>query len=250
MIMNSIFSGSIYNLSGKSGWRLLRDNSLLLLHNSPLALSNVTVSETNKLEPSIVAVRHHGTESEECSGYHCIAWNCRYPYCCDEIQQCPCGTENQFNENPWNTEEAFDDVKHIEQEQCTGEPEASHRDKVEERWAWKAGIARKDYAEKAEQVERLEIELQRKTQMFLCGWVEWMERENAWVFFLSNLSESIQIHVTYNANTLYDAGYGLEIWWIIAYREIDIRLGLGHWTGGCCCLHDYIFLLGGFSVWV
>lgn len=69
-------------------------------------------------------------------------------------------------------------------------------------------------------------------------------------FFLSNLSESNQLYVTYNASTLYDAGYGLEIWWIIAYREIDIRLGLGHCTGGCCCLHGFIFLLWGFSVWL
>lgn len=244
MIINSIFFAQ-YNLSGKSGWRLLRDNCLLL-HNSPLALSNITVSVTDKLEPSIVAVRHHGTESEECSGCHCTARNCSYPYCCAEIQQCPCGTENQFNENPWNTEEAFDDVKHIEQEQCTGEPEASHRDKVEERWAWKAGISWKDYAEKAEQVERLKNELQRKTQMLcVCGVGRNGERKCV-SFFLSNLSESNQLYVTYNANTLYDAGYGLEIWWIIAYREIDIRLGLGHWTGGCCCLHDLIFYWEGF----
>lgn len=122
-----------YNLSGKSRWRLLRDYRLLLLHNSPLALRNITVSESDKLEPSIVAVRHHGTESEECSGRHCAARNCRDPYRCDEVQQRPCGAENQFNENPRDTEEALDDVKHIEQEQCTGEPEAGHRDKVEER---------------------------------------------------------------------------------------------------------------------
>lgn len=140
-----VWRAAWHKLSGKSGWSLLCDNSLLL-HDSSLSLRDIAITMWDELKPRIISVSNHRTKAEKCGRRHRSTRYHRNCNCSGEIQNRPSRTENQFNEYPWNSKESFDDVKQIEQQQCTGEPEPGHCNKVEVRRTRQSSVTWKNYA--------------------------------------------------------------------------------------------------------
>lgn len=129
-------------LSGECG-RCLLLNDCLLLNNTTLTLSNFAGSMSAELKPCVVSICDHCTEAKEsscgvCSGIDSWDWNWR-----DEIKHRPDTAEDQFNLNPWDSEEPFNDMKDVKDKQDSGEPECSHRSDVEKSSTREARILRK-----------------------------------------------------------------------------------------------------------
>lgn len=126
-------SGRMTNtLSWEGGWRL---NDGLLLHDFSLSLSDVAGSVSLVLKPRVVSISHHCTKAEERRG----GVGSRVDSCNasrrDQIQKRPESAEDQLDLNPRDSEESLDDMKDVKHKQDPREPEAGHRDKIEERAA-------------------------------------------------------------------------------------------------------------------
>lgn len=125
------------NLSGKSGWSL---NDCLLLHNSSLSLSNVSCSMSVELEPGVVAICDHCAKSEKGGNGVSSCVYCRNTDRSNEEQHSPNCTEDELDLNPRNSEEAFDNVKHVQDKQNSCKPKTNHRHRIEESSALEARV--------------------------------------------------------------------------------------------------------------
>lgn len=141
-------------LSWEGGWRL---NDGLLLHDFSLSLSNVTGSVSLVLKPRIVSISHHCTKAEECRR-GVGRWVDRSDTGRrDQIQERPESAEDQLDLNPRDSEETLDDMKDVKHKQDPREPEAGHRDKIEEGAALKARIFRDFNADEPDDIECLNV---------------------------------------------------------------------------------------------
>lgn len=104
----------------------------LLLHGFSLALSDVTGSVGDELQPGVVTVSDHRAKAEESCRSVSSSVDGGHADRGDQVQQSPNSAEDQLDLNPRDSEKALDDVENVEHKQDSGEPEGGHRHRVEE----------------------------------------------------------------------------------------------------------------------
>jgi len=119
---------------------LLLQDGLLLLHDFACSLSEFAGTMSVKLQPSIVAIANHCTESKEGGSGVGARRNGRHTNRCNQEQERPDGTEDELNLNPRDAEKAFNDMENVEYKHDARKPEARHCDRVEKRSASKVRV--------------------------------------------------------------------------------------------------------------